>query len=93
MSPNPHQTITKHFGSLSDPRNGNAQLHSLPGILVIAICAIICGADTWVEVEVWGKANEQWLRTFYSCPTGFPLTIHLGASLLYWIPSRLNNAS
>jgi hypothetical protein len=45
MSPKTHQTITKHFASLSDPRNGNAQLHLLQDILVITICAIICGAE------------------------------------------------
>jgi len=72
MSPKPHQTITKHFGSLPDPRTGNAKLHLLHDILVIAICAIICGADTWVEVELWGKANEQWLRTFLQLPNGIP---------------------
>ena len=72
MSPKPHQTITKHFAGLQDPRLGNAKQHELLDILVIAICASICGADGWVEIELWGKANVSWLRTFLSLPNGIP---------------------
>jgi predicted transposase YbfD/YdcC len=72
MAPKPHQTITKHFASLKDPRTGNALLHPLHDILVIAICASICGADTWADVETWGIAKEPWLRTFLELPNGIP---------------------
>jgi hypothetical protein len=41
-------------------------------ILVIAICAVICGADTWVEIEAYGNAKEQWLRQFLALPHGIP---------------------
>lgn len=41
-------------------------------IPVIAICAAVCGTDTWVEVEVWGKANRKWLRTLLELPHGIP---------------------
>ncbi len=72
MSPKPGQTITKHFASLPDPRGGNALQHALGDILVIAICAIICGADGWVEVEAWGNAKRQWLEQFLELPNGIP---------------------
>lgn len=72
MANKPAQSITKHFASVKDPRTGNAQLHLLSEISVIAICAAICGADTWVEVELWGKANRKWLRTFLELPNGIP---------------------
>jgi predicted transposase YbfD/YdcC len=72
MSRKPHQTITKHFASLKDPRTGNALLHPLQDILAIAICASICGADTWADVETWGIAKEPWLRTFLELPNGIP---------------------
>jgi predicted transposase YbfD/YdcC len=72
MSPKTHQTITKHFASLKDPRTGNALLHPLQDILAIAICASICGADTWADVETWGIAKEPWLRTFLELPNGIP---------------------
>lgn len=72
MAPQSHQTITQHFASLKDPRDGNATQHQLQDILVIAICASICGADTWVDVETWGRAKEKWLRTFLELPNGIP---------------------
>ena len=72
MANRPAQSITKHFASVKDPRIGNAKRHLLSDILVIAICAAICGADTWVEVELWAKANRKWLRTFLAVPNGIP---------------------
>ncbi len=72
MSPKSHQTIEKHFAALKDPRSGNATLHVLLDILVIALCAMICGAEGWTEFEIWGRANETWLRTFLELPNGIP---------------------
>ena len=72
MSPKPGQTITKHFASLHDPRVDRTKLHSLEAILVIAICAIICGADDWVAVAAWGQAKRKWLEQFLDLPNGIP---------------------
>ncbi len=72
MSPKPGQPITKHFASLPDPRAPNAKRHLLTDILVIAICAILCGADSWVEVEAWGNAKQRWLNQFLALPNGIP---------------------
>jgi hypothetical protein len=44
-------TIAAYFAELSDPRVERTRLHGLVDILVIAICAVIGGADTWVEME------------------------------------------
>ncbi len=72
MANRPAQSLTKHFGTIPDPRTGNAKRHLLLDIIVIAICAAICGADTWVEIELWAKANRKWLRTFLELPNGIP---------------------
>ncbi len=72
MSPKPGQPITKHFASLPDPRIDRTKLHQLQDILVIAICAIICGADDWVAVEAWGNAKHTWLEEFLDLPNGIP---------------------
>lgn len=40
--------------------------------MVIAICAVICGADDWVEVELFGESKEGWFRTFLELPNGIP---------------------
>jgi len=72
----PDTTLTadlkSHFGTLDDPRDGNAQLHNLLDIIIIAICAAICGADAWTEVETFGKAKIAWLKTFLELPHGIP---------------------
>jgi predicted transposase YbfD/YdcC len=41
-------------------------------IITIAICAVLCGADSWVDVEVFGQAKLSWLRTFLALPNGIP---------------------
>jgi predicted transposase YbfD/YdcC len=64
--------IQEYFAEVSDPRVDRTKLHLLMDILVIAICAVICGADTWVEMEAYGRAKEQWLRQFLALPHGIP---------------------
>jgi hypothetical protein len=65
-------TIAAYFAELSDPRVERTRLHELVDILVIAICAVICGADSWVEMEAYGRAKEKWLRQFLVLPYGIP---------------------
>ena len=42
------------------------------GIIAIAICAIICGADSWVHVELFGRSKLEWFQTFLELPGGIP---------------------
>jgi predicted transposase YbfD/YdcC len=72
MNNQPTASITAHFASLQDPRIERTKLHQLLDILVIAICAVICGADDWVEVELFGNAKLAWLGTFLELPNGIP---------------------
>lgn len=64
--------IEQHFGTLTDPRVDRTKLHKLMDILVIAICAVIGGADTWEDVEEFGKAKIEWFQTFLELPNGIP---------------------
>ena len=64
--------IEAHFNDLEDPRIDRKKLHQLLDIMVIAICAAICGADTWEDVEVFGKAKEKWFREYLELPNGIP---------------------
>ena len=68
----PVATITKYFGELADPRTGNAKAHIFLEILVIAICAVICGADGWNDMELFGNNKKDWLKTFLKLPKGIP---------------------
>lgn len=72
MKTDPAASIDKHFANLEDPRVDRTKLHQLTDILVIAICAVICGADNWEEVELFGQAKEAWFRTFLALPNGIP---------------------
>ena len=72
MSPKSHQTITQHFSDLPNPNVGNEKQHDLLDILVIALCAVISSADSWAEIELWGKAHVTWLHAFLSLPNGIP---------------------
>lgn len=65
-------SIVEHFGELSDPRTGNAKAHIFLEILIIAICAVICGADGWSDMELFGKNKKDWLKTFLELPKGIP---------------------
>jgi len=65
-------SITKHFGKIRDPRIDRTKRHQLLDIMIIAICAVICGADGWVEVEMYGKSKLEWLKTFLKIPNGIP---------------------
>lgn len=64
--------IVERFAMLEDPRTGHARRHELLDIIVITLCAVICGADNWVEIEEFGKAREDWFRRFLRLPNGIP---------------------
>ncbi len=61
-----------HFSSLDDPRREHGKLHQLEDILVLAICAVICGADSFVAIEAFGHAKHDFLRRFLALPNGIP---------------------
>jgi predicted transposase YbfD/YdcC len=71
VSETPGATVVEHFSDLEDPRENNRR-HLLVDILVIAICAAICGADTWTDVELFGEAKHQWFEGFLQLPHGIP---------------------
>ena len=65
-------SISKHFAKVRDPRVERTKRHRLIDILVIAICGVICGADSWVDIELFGKSKLEWLKTFLKLPNGIP---------------------
>jgi predicted transposase YbfD/YdcC len=65
-------TLQEHFATLEDPRVERTKHHQLLAIITIALCAVICGADTWVDVEEFGHAKRAWFETFLELPNGIP---------------------
>ncbi len=64
--------LKEHFSTLDDPRAQHRIEHLLLDIVLITICAVICGADNWVEIENYGIAKQEWLETFLELPNGIP---------------------
>ncbi len=64
--------IGQYFATIDDPRIDRTKDHALLDIILITLCAVICGADGWVDVEEFGKAKRDWLATFLALPNGIP---------------------
>ena len=66
-------SIIEHFSILPDPRvHVKKNEHKLIDIIVIAVCAVISGADNWTEIEEYGNAKKDWFATFLELPNGIP---------------------
>lgn len=65
-------SIADHFRKLPDPRVRRTRRHALVDILVITLCAAICGADDWVAIARFGRAKRKWFREFLTLRHGIP---------------------
>lgn len=72
MPDHPATRIADCFVDLTDPRVDRTRRHALLDIVTIAVCAVICGADTWVDVAAWGRAKQDWLQAWLVLPNGIP---------------------
>ena len=68
----PKISFARFFAELPDPRVDRTKKHRLDDILVITLCAVIAGADSFEEIERFGEAREGWLRGFLTLPHGIP---------------------
>jgi predicted transposase YbfD/YdcC len=68
----PDLSIPKFFRKLKDPRRAHRRLHLLQDIIVIALCAVIAGAQDWQEIETFGRKRRDWLKRFLKLPNGTP---------------------
>ena len=88
--------------SIADPRRCHQKFHSLFDILVISICAVICGAEHWTEIEEFGEAKQEWFSSFLELENGIPShdtfrrvfilldTIKLKEVFVEWISSAVS---
>lgn len=65
------KTIDSFFETIQDPRHHNS-LHPLIDVIIITICAVVAGADTYEQVENFGKKRKKWLSKFLTLPYGIP---------------------
>ena len=62
----------KYFAELRDPRVERNREHLLEEVLLIAIAAVLSGAESWNDIADYGEAKVVWLRTFLTLPSGIP---------------------
>jgi predicted transposase YbfD/YdcC len=66
------ETPLKHFAEMKDPRLPRTRRHLLTDIVLIAIAAILSGAEGWDDMERYGNAKREWLKSFLALPHGIP---------------------
>lgn len=64
--------LIEHFSALEDPRCPGKVEHPLLDILVIAVCAVVAGAESWEDVSLYGRCKEAFFRQFLALPNGIP---------------------
>jgi predicted transposase YbfD/YdcC len=89
MSTDSEGSFALHFSELPDPRTGPAKRHPLLDIVTIAVCAVISGADSFVDMAAYGRAKERWLREFLTLPHGIPSHDTFGRVFALLDPAQL----
>ncbi len=72
LQKNMESSFEVHFGSIEDPRTGNATRHLLSDLIGLVVIAILCRAEGWEEIEEFGKAKEPFLRKVLCLSNGIP---------------------
>ena len=72
MEPAVGRGLVEHFVALEDPRVERTRVHPLLGIVAIAVCAVIAGAESWNDIEEFGQATEDFFAEFLELPEGIP---------------------
>jgi predicted transposase YbfD/YdcC len=70
--PDHELAFTRYFADVPDPRANRTKKHALADILGVTLCAVICGADSFEEIERFGDARVEWLRRYFPLENGIP---------------------
>ncbi len=66
------RNLVEEFSALEDPRCGGKVEHRLIDILVITVCAVVAGAESWEDIALYGRSKIDWLSKFLVLPNGIP---------------------
>jgi predicted transposase YbfD/YdcC len=78
-------SLKNAFISIHDPRIDRAKKHKLVDIIMISLCATICGMKGWEEIEIFAEKREDWFKRFLELPNGIP-----SHDTMYRVFSRIN---
>lgn len=65
-------SFERYFVDLPDPRREQGKRHQLSDMIILAVCAVICAADTWSDIVDFSNAKHKWFKTFLQLPHGIP---------------------
>lgn len=80
-------SLQEHFAELTDPRRREVT-YPLINIVVIAVCAVLCGADDFVAIARWGRTKRDWLAKFLDLSAGIPSHDRFNAVLALLRPAE-----
>jgi len=72
MPEHPTSSLIEYFEELPDPRVHRTREHELIDILVIAVCTLLCGGESFNDMEDFGCAKQEWFKTFLNLRNGIP---------------------
>lgn len=78
-------SLANGFMVVHDPRIDRAKKHNLVDIIMITLCATICGMDGWEEIEIFAEKKKEWFKKFLELPNGIP-----SHDTMYRVFSRIN---
>lgn len=84
-------SVDTFFQNINDPRHHN-KLHRLIDVIIIAISAVVAGADTYEQIENFGKKRKKWLSKFLKLPHGIPSHDTFGRILERINPNEFQNS-
>ena len=65
-------TLANSFITIQDPRIDRAKKHNIVDIIMITLCAVMCGVDHWEDIEWFAKVREDWFKKFLGLKNGIP---------------------
>lgn len=86
------KNLLDYLAIVPDPRVERTRKHGLADILFMALCAVLCGAESWTHTEEYAKANELWFRQFLDLPNGIPSHDTFGRVFAALDPDALEQA-
>lgn len=92
MSAKSGESLSEFFLSITDPRLDRKKRHSLHDVLMISVCAMLCGAETFVDMEDFGEAKEEWFKSFLELPNGIPSHDTFGRVFAFLDPKEFQSA-
>ena len=72
MQTHPSPSLIEQFKDLNDPRVDRTKEHELIDILIISLCCLLCGGESFNDMEDFGYAKQEWFKTFLKLRNGIP---------------------